>query len=657
MAKEYKPTEERRKLGKNMFCRGRDLRNEADVEQFFLIRLLKDLGYKDKDIHAKETIKERIMGKGLKRKKYRPDYLLYINKDPVIAIDVKHPEKNADEGLGDALTYARVLNGDYIGKNPIQYCIGSNGITTKVCRWDENKAFLTLNFSDFNTGKLKYKQLADTISYNILKAQIKKVEKTTLVRNFEFRKPEIAELKGIFTACHNLVWRKQRIKPSEAFYEFSKILFVKLNEDKKIHTKLEHNEKVTPEDFVFSVDWIDKQKIDKNPINNQLFVDSRDNLEGEIARKRKKRIFKHNEEININPPIIREVVKLLKHLNLYAVEEDLSGRIFETFLGATIRGKELGQFFTPRTVVEFMVGLADLKVKPREHIDIVLDACCGTGGFLIYAMTDMIKKVRDNKSLSNLEQKKIIDKIKGGHLYGIDDNDEIARVSRMNMYIHGDGGSYIYKLDALDKEFNKIEDEKDREIREYAEEFRDKIQRGLRFDVVLTNPPFAMKYEKQDPKDKEVLVEYDCAYSDLNESGEKDSKKLKASIKSNIMFLERYYDLLKPHGKLLTIIDESVLNTEGQGGSMRKFRRWLRAHYIIKAVLSLPKNTFVNADVNPKTSIFYLMKKEKPNEEQPDVFMAISENVGHNDAGKPTPDKNDLPSILEKYKGFEHGEY
>ena len=114
---------------------------------------------------------------------------------------------------------------------------------------------------------------------------------------------------------------------------------------------------------------------------------------------------------------------------------------------------------------------------------------------------------------------------------------------------------------------------------------------------------------------------------------------------------------MKPHGKLLTVIDESVLNTEGQGESMRKFRRWLRAHYIIKAVTSLPKNTFVNADVNPKTSILYLMKKERPDEEQPDVFMAISENVGHNDVGKPTLERNDLPDILKAYKRFEHGEY
>jgi len=404
------------------------------------------------------------------------------------------------------------------------------------------------------------------------------------------------------------------------------------------------------------VGWIDRQTRDPDPVNNQLFKIARNELENEILEKRRKRIFERNEEIRINPPVIREVIKLLEHLDLFAVDEDLHGRVFETFLSATVRGKELGQFFTPRTVVEFMVNLVDLKVD-KDYIAMVLDACCGSGGFLIYAMRDMLRKVVENKSLTNIQKRELEEKIKNGCLYGIDDYEKIIRIARMNMYIHGDSGNYFYKLDSLDKKFIKAKDERDKEIRENAEELWNKLREGLKFDVVLTNPPFAMKYEKSDPKDREVLREYDCAYSDLNESGERESAKMRASLKSNVMFIERYYDLLKPHGRLLTVIDESVLNTEGQGESMRKFRRWLRAHYIIKAVISLPKNTFVNADVNPKTSILYLMKKERPNEEQPDVFMAISENVGHNDVGKPTLERNDLPDILKAYKRFEHGEY
>ena len=641
---------------KNMFCHERDLRNESDVEQFFLIRLLSDLGFKDKEIHTKERIEERMIGKGRKRKSYKPDYLLYVYKKPRVAIDVKNPERQPDEGLVDALNYAAVINREYIGENPIQYCIGTNALSTKICKWDESRPLLKLYLEDFEKGNKKYQQIKELISYIALKRSLKRPTGIRAKPEFEFRKPRISELKGIFTACHNLIWRKQKIAPGEAFYEFSKILFVKLNEDKRIHAKINKGEGFSPKDFTFSVGWIDRQTRDSDPMNNQLFKIYREELENGIVKKKRKRIFERGEEIKINPSIIREVVKLLEHLDLFAVDEDLHGRVFETFLSATVRGKELGQFFTPRTVVDFMVNLSDLKAG-EDHIDMVLDACCGSGGFLIYAMRDMLKKVRENKSLTDVQKIELEEKIKNGCLYGIDDYDRIVRIARMNMYIHGDSGNYVYKLDSLDKKFIKMGDERDKEIRENAKELRSKLQEGPKFDVVLTNPPFAMKYEKKDPKDRKVLEEYDNTYSDLNESGERESTKMRGSLKSNVMFIERYHDLLKPHGKLLTVIDESVLNTEGQGGSMRKFRRWLRAHYIIKAVISLPKNTFVNADVNPKTSILYSMKKEKIDEEQPDVFMAISENVGHNDAGKPIPEKNDLPVILEKYWSFEHGEY
>ena len=122
------------------------------------------------------------------------------------------------------------------------------------------------------------------------------------------------------------------------------------------------------------------------------------------------------------------------------------------------------------------------------------------------------------------------------------------------------------------------------------------------------------------------------------------------------MFLERYYDILKPGGKLITVIDESVLNTEGQGKHMLAFRSWLMKHYIIRAIISLPKNTFVNQDAGVKTSVIYLTKKVIENEKQPKTFMAISEDVGHNDAGKITSEMGDLDYIYEDFLKFERGE-
>jgi len=85
---------------------------------------------------------------------------------------------------------------------------------------------------------------------------------------------------------------------------------------------------------------------------------------------------------------------------LFGIDEDLNGRMFEAFLAAIMRGKALGQYFTPRSIVKLMVRLADLKATPRKDgIERVLDACCGTGGFLIEALTVMRRQIWSNGSL------------------------------------------------------------------------------------------------------------------------------------------------------------------------------------------------------------------------------------------------------------------
>jgi len=200
--------------------------------------------------------------------------------------------------------------------------------------------------------------------------------------------------------------------------------------------------------------------------------------------------------------------------------------------------------------------------------------------------------------------------------------------------------------DTLDKELYAEKGLLQERIDE-LKELKNKFSEGLKFDVVLTNPPFAMKYERKDKDHERILKQYDIAYS----KGRENSTEIRSSLSSNVMFIERYCDLLNEGGKLLTIIDESVLNTD----SNSPFREYIRKHFIIKAIISLPKNAFVNADTGVKTSILYFKKRKSPDEEQPNVFMAISKNIGHNDAGKPTPELCDLDNILEEYKKFEGG--
>lgn len=618
---------------KNKFCKKEVLRNESDVEQFFLIRLINDIGYDDKNIITKAKLKEYKIGKGKKKKSYIPDYVVCLDtkgNKPVLVIDAKHPDQNSLDGVEDAQLYTSILRRGLKKPKPEQYCIGSNGNEFVVKEYESDEIKLKLNFEDFTEDNSKYKKLKDLLSKEKIEEFYKSGQK--FEEEFEFIRPPRKEVNGIFRACHNLIWKKEKKKPTEAFYEFSKLFFVKLYYDRQLNKVFKEKGKIEPKDVIFSVRWIEEQEaVEKNPVNTILFKNLRNELERQIREEKKKRILKVEEQLRLEPSTIKEVVRYLEHLNLFGIDEELNGRMFEQFLSATIRGKDLGQFFTPRAVVKFMTKMADLQIS-NSHIDNVLDAFCGSGGFLVEAMAQTFEKVNNMRSKSDIEKQKLKDDIVGNHLWGIDaDKGEllpISKVARMNMYLHGDGSNRIYWLpDSLDKEI--VIETTDEEMKREADELKKQIEDGLKFDVILTNPPFSMKYEKKDKSEKRILEQYEIS---------KTKGKLMASLNSNVLSIERYTDLLKPHGKYLTVIDESVLNTQ----TAKKFRNFIKKHFIIRAVISLPRNTFVNQDTNVKTSILYLIKKEKEEEQQPDIFMAISENVGHTDAGKEDLSKLDL---------------
>jgi type I restriction enzyme M protein len=211
------------------------------------------------------------------------------------------------------------------------------------------------------------------------------------------------------------------------------------------------------------------------------------------------------------------------------------------------------------------------------------------------------------------------------------------------MYLHGDGGSKIFFSDGLDRQ-NIAEETLSPELKSEREELKKiLVDEKIKFDIAITNPPFAMPYKKAEADQKRILEQYELAYS-------KDTHKLKSSLKSNVMFIQRYHDLLKDHGKLITIIDESVLNTE-TGKDCRDF---IYENFLVRAIISLPRMTFVRAGANVKTSILYLEKKKDKKEEQPHTFFARCDNSGfdYRNLSKIDPDSSDLKEILHRFKEY-----
>lgn len=279
----------------NKFCSLKNLRNESDVEQFFVIRLLHHLGYTDDYVRTKTTLKGETLGKGKRRRTYVPDYICYRDRHyeiPLLVIDTKSPLESAEEGAKDAQEYASVLHRRLDEPKPEIYCIGTNGARTIVKHFDKEKPEFDLTFEEFADGNPKFTAFVSLLS----RASLSKIS-LPVGATFEFRKPGLGEVRGIFQACHNIIWRKEKMSPQAAFYEFCKLMFIKLREDKRLRGDPELSQLIRtgqplpPSQILFSLRMITQsEEADPNPVNSMLFKGLREELEHEIWIGRKKRI-------------------------------------------------------------------------------------------------------------------------------------------------------------------------------------------------------------------------------------------------------------------------------------------------------------------------------------------------------------------------------
>lgn len=594
----------------------KDLTNEAEVESRFVNPLLDALGFENENIKLKTSIGEFAIGKGHKPILYKPDYIIHIKGIPVAVIDAKAPSENIFDWEHQCSSYCLELNKLY-DYNPVGMFILTNGIKTAVYKWDKKSPLLVLNFSDIIAGQDDFAQFYNLFSKKSLEKLASELREELERSIFKFEKINLENLISLFQKIHKYIWSKEKMSPSAAFGELIKILFVKLRCDKKIHEKYGKAPEPSYKDIVFSAYWISTQTENDSPINEPLLKNLLESLEIDIQRRKKKRFFDKGEQIQLNPDTIKWVIKELENIDLYGMEEDVHGRMFEAFLDATARGRELGQFFTPRDIVDLMVGLANISVS-KNYIETVLDACCGSGGFLISALNYMLKKASAIPGLSTSEKEKLLERIRQKSLFGIDagSNPPIYRIARMNMYLHGDGGSNIFWADALDKTIGQVGRNDVEHSLELEELRKIVIKDGTKFDVILTNPPFSLKYNREDQYQKDVLNQYDVQVD------RKTGKVLK-SLLSSVMFIERYRDLISDNGKIYAIIDESILS----GQSYQYVRNYIRQQFIILGVISLPGDAFRRSAARVKTSILILRLK-KGDEEQSDVFMASSIFLG-----------------------------
>ena len=597
-----------------------DLTSEAEVEVRFLEKLFSDLGYKSSSVLPKKHIPSLFIHDGRQKTNKEVDFMLKNkNGDPWIIVEAKEPKENITNSWGQAASYALSYNKDKSESKKIKWLLISNGYFTSLFPHDSITPVVTLQLGDFESGLPPYVALRNYIKYDS-SINVPK-------QNNTFCGLPPAVLNKKFLEAHNMIRKSEKLAPHDAFFEFCKFVFIKIREDKK---RRNYDENISSDQIPLTTNWLNLlSQTDNHPVRNILFKNLKEELENQIRENKKRRIFDESETLALSSTTCKKLIEMFESIDLSSIDEDLNGRMFEVFLNASIRGKELGQFFTPRSVVDFMTRISlrnvDLQNPPR-----IIDACCGTAGFLIETMAYLTGRLRNDNRFTNVQREIIHNKICNECLFGIEANPRTSRIARINMYLHGDGGSHIYRGDGLDTHPKPTSDMKNEEIIE-IEDRVEKIKNGS-FNIVLSNPPFSMTYKSNKDDEKNIINQFSFTEG-------------QSSVKSSVLFVTRYYELLDKGSEILIILDDTLLN----GISQIQFREWLLSNFIILGVHSLPFNAFLKAKANIKTSILHLKKKTDATEQQCDVFMSIANNIGHDNSLKDTPERNNLNIILSAY--------
>ena len=329
------------------------------------------------------------------------------------------------------------------------------------------------------------------------------------------------------------------------------------------------------------------------------------------------------ESIKVDDRVLRTVVSHLEAINLNKTDLDVKGVAFEQFMDSFFKG-DFGQYFTPRPIIEFCVKM----LKPQHDWD-VLDTSCGSGGFLLYALDYMRTQAEEYYQKGSVEYYNYWHDFASKHLYGIEINDEIARVAKMNMIVHDDGHTNVISHDALES-IDKIRN-------------RNAGFEKNKFDLILTNPPFGSTVNLAE---KPYLSSFEFG----NNTDAKGKTKPRKNQSSEVLFIERIWQFLKyGTGKAAIVLPDGILTNS----SMQYVRDFILEKFQLLAVVSLPQCAFAHFGAGVKASVIFVRKRnqnEKADENEP-IFMAAPELIGYDATGRKT--ESQLDEIVKKYEEFE----
>jgi len=309
---------------------------------------------------------------------------------------------------------------------------------------------------------------------------------------------------------------------------------------------------------------------------------------------------------------VKSVVQTLQGISITkgaSKHGDIIGAFFEEILRSGFK-QDRGMYFTHDNIVRFMIEALDISDltkqiwnksnHPENRLPYIIDPACGSGTFLLHAMsliTETVKKnATDFASDHDAEQffnARLSDDQPNywaeNFIFGFDPKFIMAITAKVNMVLHGDGSAHVFKEDA----FKPFANYSDARLRPISETMRSVPRASYppdlceQFDVIVSNPPFGITLSA------EARANLGITFS------------LPDSTPSEGLFVERCFQLLRPGGRLGIVLPESLLNAK----EMISVRLLLYRFFYVRAIVSMPRNIFI--DTPTLTSLIFAEKKSK----------------------------------------------
>lgn len=306
------------------------------------------------------------------------------------------------------------------------------------------------------------------------------------------------------------------------------------------------------------------------------------------------------------PPLFREIFNNAtltfndpNTLNLFLGEidkiqhdsGDSIGDAYEYLLSTMGSQGDLGQFRTPRHIINFIVELVD-----PGKTDKILDPACGTAGFLISAYKHLMKKYNEDNRLTSEEKEKI-----HHNFYGFDIEPNMTRIARVNMFLHGFKSPNIIEHDTLSSE-------------DYWDD---------RYNVIIANPPFMTPKGGIVPHKKFSIT----------------------SKKAELLFVDYIASHLKPEGRAAVIVPDGVLF--GSSTAHKTLRKELVDNQKLVAVISMSSGVF-KPYAGVSTAILVFTKANNGGTDKVWFYDMKADGFSLDDK-RSAIKENDIPDILERF--------